>query len=136
MSKVYTGYRQLGQGIDGQPGCTQECVVTVRVNGRPCRLRLRLDIRNHSPTGFEWGYGGSGPAQLALALVADCCGRAAAVPGIYQRVKASIVSRFAHDGWTLTELELLKAVEEARAAMALATPIPPKEDQFSERTTP
>jgi hypothetical protein len=24
---------------------------------------------NHSPDGFNWGYGGSGPAQLALALL-------------------------------------------------------------------
>jgi uncharacterized protein DUF6166 len=33
-------------------------------------LPLRLDLDNRSPTGFEWGYGGSGPAQLALALLA------------------------------------------------------------------
>ncbi len=33
---------------------------------------LRLDLYNHSPTGFEWGYWGSGPAQLALAMLADC----------------------------------------------------------------
>lgn len=26
-------------------------------------------VRNHSPDGFNWGYGGSGPAQLALALL-------------------------------------------------------------------
>ena len=26
-------------------------------------------IRNHSPDGFNWGYGGSGPAQLALAIL-------------------------------------------------------------------
>ena len=25
----------------------------------------------HSPTGFEWGYLGSGPADLALSLLAD-----------------------------------------------------------------
>jgi DNA-directed RNA polymerase subunit RPC12/RpoP len=25
--------------------------------------------RHHSPTGFEWGYGGSGPADLALNVV-------------------------------------------------------------------
>ncbi|MDI6772795.1 MAG: DUF6166 domain-containing protein [bacterium] len=25
----------------------------------------------HSPTGFDWGYNGSGPADLSLALVAD-----------------------------------------------------------------
>jgi hypothetical protein len=24
----------------------------------------------HSPTGFEWGYGGSGPADLALNILA------------------------------------------------------------------
>lgn len=34
------------------------------------RLPLRLDLVNHSPTGFAWGYGGSGPAQLAVALLA------------------------------------------------------------------
>ena len=26
-------------------------------------------VFNHSPDGFNWGYGGSGPAQLALALL-------------------------------------------------------------------
>lgn len=25
-------------------------------------------FRNHSPDGFNWGYGGSGPSQLALAV--------------------------------------------------------------------
>lgn len=28
-----------------------------------------LRLRHHSPTGFSWGYGGSGPAQLALAIL-------------------------------------------------------------------
>jgi hypothetical protein len=27
-----------------------------------------LKVYNHSPDGFNWGYGGSGPAQLALAI--------------------------------------------------------------------
>ena len=39
------------------------------VNGVP--LNPRNDLVNHSPTGFSWGYGGSGPAQLALAILAD-----------------------------------------------------------------
>lgn len=33
-------------------------------------LDPRLDIAKHSPTGFEWGYGGSGPRQLAVAILA------------------------------------------------------------------
>src|SRR5262245_37949261 len=28
-------------------------------------------IYNHSPDGFNWGYGGSGPAQLALAVLME-----------------------------------------------------------------
>ena len=32
-------------------------------------LPLHLEIINHSPDGFNWGYQGSGPAQLALALL-------------------------------------------------------------------
>lgn len=28
-----------------------------------------LKIVKHSPDGFNWGYGGSGPAQLALAIL-------------------------------------------------------------------
>ncbi len=28
-----------------------------------------IKIINHSPDGFNWGYGGSGPAQLALAIM-------------------------------------------------------------------
>jgi hypothetical protein len=35
------------------------------------KLPLRLDLRNHSPTGFAWGYGGSGPSQLSLAILSD-----------------------------------------------------------------
>lgn len=28
------------------------------------------ELRVHSPTGYEWGYGGSGPADLALNILA------------------------------------------------------------------
>ena len=35
-------------------------------------------MRNHSPTGFAWGYGGSGPAQLALAILLHLADRATA----------------------------------------------------------
>lgn len=38
-------------------------------------LDPKLKLVNHSPTGFSWGYGGSGPAQLALAILADHFGR-------------------------------------------------------------
>lgn len=40
--------------------------VLVTVNHRPLP-----HIVCHSPTGLEWGYGGSGPADLALSILAD-----------------------------------------------------------------
>ena len=112
--KIYRGYRKMHLSSEAAP-TSQTCIVTVEVNRRRRMLRPRLDIRNHSPTGFEWGYGGSGPAQLALALVADCCGREFAVPSIYQKVKR-LVADLPHDGWILTEQQVRAAVETAASA--------------------
>jgi len=40
-------------------------------SGREVALDKRTDLRNHSTDGFSWGGPGSGPAQLALAILAD-----------------------------------------------------------------
>jgi len=32
-------------------------------------------VERHSPDGFQWGYGGSGPADLALSILTDYCKR-------------------------------------------------------------
>ncbi len=74
-------------------------------------LPLRLDLRNHSPTGVEWGYGGSGPAQLALALAADVLGDDDRAQEVYQRLKFSVVGGLPHEGWVLTESRLRSAIE-------------------------
>jgi hypothetical protein len=42
---------------------------TVEVDGKPLDPAASQKAWNHSPDGFAWGYGGSGPAQLALALL-------------------------------------------------------------------
>lgn len=39
--------------------------------GAKRELPPRNDLVNHSPDGFEWGYAGSGPAQLAFAILLD-----------------------------------------------------------------
>lgn len=63
-------------------------------------LPIRLDLANHSPDGFAWGYSGSGPAQLALALLADAVGDAVALK-LYQRFKSEVVASWPQNGaWT------------------------------------
>jgi hypothetical protein len=92
------------------------CAVTV-TDGDSCRgLDPRFDLRTHSPTGFEWGYGGSGPAQLALALAADVLGEDEAALGVYQRLKFRVVGRLPAEGWTLTADELAEAIRTLQAA--------------------
>jgi hypothetical protein len=78
--------------------------VLVTVDGR--RLNPRLDLWNHSPSGFEWGYGGSGPAQLALAILADHLGDDREAFNFHHRFKWAVVAEFAHRQWTLTSQEI------------------------------
>ena len=35
-------------------------------------------VKRHSPTGFEWGYGGSGPSEFALNILSCYIGQAEA----------------------------------------------------------
>lgn len=51
------------------------------------------DAPNHSPDGFQAGYSGSGPAQLAWALVADATDVESADEW-YQQFKDDVVSDF------------------------------------------
>ena len=114
--KTYTGYREhtAAGGIAG---------VGVRVHEAgpvPRPLDPRLDLRNHSPTGVEWGYAGSGPAQLALALAADVLGDDARAMAVYQALKLRLVGRFPADGWTLTEDALLATIRSLETERGVA----------------
>jgi hypothetical protein len=97
--KTYTGIRSAGG-----------CAVTVTDDGGSRGLDPRFDLRTHSPDGFEWGYGGSGPAQLALALAADVLGDDEAALGVYQRLKFRVVGGLPAEGWTLTEDAVADAI--------------------------
>lgn len=81
------------------------------------QLPHRRDLVDHSPTGFEWGYYGSGPAQLALALVSGVLGREADLRALaaYQTVHLLIVARLPRAGWTIDASEIRIAVLEAEA---------------------
>jgi len=43
----------------------------VWLNGQALSPKKSQEVTNHSPDGFAWGYGGSGPAQLALAVLLE-----------------------------------------------------------------
>jgi len=56
----------------------------------------------HSPDGFEWGYGGSGPADLALNILAAYIGKEAAEKdGLYQEFKWDFIAPMSFRGGTI-----------------------------------
>jgi len=62
----------------------------------------------HSPTGFSWGYLGSGPATLACSILWDAFG-VEPTRACYQAFKEEFVARWPQDrGWELSDLQLFQ----------------------------
>ena len=74
------------EGRDGKGG------FKVYISGRLLSPERSQKVINHSPNGFAWGYGGSGPAQLALAILLNFCDEKTAIR-LYQEFKWEVVAR-------------------------------------------
>lgn len=68
----------------------------------PFDAKPSQDVINHSPTGFEWGYHGSGPAQLAAAILLDVTDDISTVRRLHQLYKTEVVAGLDPDEWTIT----------------------------------
>lgn len=62
MGKIYKGFNH---------GPGPQSIKVIEENGNEYPLP---HICRHSPDGFQWGYGGSGPADAALSILTDCLG--------------------------------------------------------------
>lgn len=70
----------------------------------------------HSPTGFEWGYGGSGPADLALNILLKFgCTRAEAEI-LHQEFKWKYIAGLPEEGATIAAGEIREWIEARRMA--------------------
>ena len=102
---VYVGYRRRGRAI-----------VEKQSDQKQLTSEQSLELVNHSPSGFEWGYGGSGPAQLALALLLDYTDDEDVALAEYMEFKAKVVSQLECTGpdgcWRLTGREIDAALRE------------------------
>ena len=78
-------------------------------------LPLYLNEVNHSPTGFECGYCGSGPSQLAYAILRDYIGPNRALE-LYYAFRNTVVADLPRDrNWFLLEEDLDAALERLNA---------------------
>ncbi|GAD53944.1 hypothetical protein MBEHAL_2704 [Halarchaeum acidiphilum MH1-52-1] len=84
-------------------------LVTKHPEGERLTPERSLTIVQHSPSGFAVGYRGSGPAQLALAVLLDYTDNAALAQEHYQTFKDEVISRLEYgaDGtWTITNADI------------------------------
>jgi hypothetical protein len=98
--KEYVGRRMKGD----------KCVVSIIEDTKTRTLPLMRRVRSHS-LAFEWGYSGSGPAQLALALLCDYLKDTEKALRLYQAFKFMVVAGLPKEGWRLTE-DMIKSYVE------------------------
>jgi hypothetical protein len=80
----------------------------VTVDGK--KLDPRFDLKRLSPAGFEWTYEGNGPAQLALALLADHLGDDSRALALYEKFMRAVVAEL-DNSWELTSAEIDAALK-------------------------
>ena len=88
--KIYKGVR-LQEGV------------LVTVNDAP--LDPQIELRDFHSAGFEWGYDGSGPSQLAFAILADHLGPKGAFDN-YRSFMAMGIAEIEADEWTMTSEDI------------------------------
>lgn len=112
---------KIYEGIRSSDDANTAGDTMVFVNGQQLPLAPSLKVRNHSPTGFNWGYGGSGPAQLSLALLLDYFGDTGTAQRLYQDFKFRVVASWPQDGgWKITGAEIESICADIDAESALS----------------
>jgi hypothetical protein len=83
----------------------------VTKDGEPLSPAPSQKLYNHSPDGFQWGYGGSGPTQLALALLLDATGDPELSVRLHQDFKEAFVATW-DEKWEITTEQIKSWIKE------------------------
>jgi len=102
MRKVYCGQYQSAGPCRVVVRFVNEAGATVSERN----LSPRTDFFNHSPDGYQWSYGGSGPSQLALAILADHLDDKVAAVRLHQAFKSDRISKLPKADFEMTSDEV------------------------------
>ena len=84
----------------------------VTVNDKPFSAKESLKHVQHSPDGFSWGYNGSGPAQLAFAILLNETGDVLFSLELYQFFKEDVIAKIPQESsFVLTSNEIESAID-------------------------
>jgi len=94
--KIYEGKRSQNE-------------VAVTVDGKI--LSSRFDLWVYDFDGYEWGYGGSGALQLALAILADHLDDERKATAQCKLFALEVIAKLPRTGWKLTSAQIDKTLE-------------------------
>jgi len=94
----------------------------VFLDGNEVKPEASQKLINHSPDGFAWGYGGSGPSQLSLAILLHFLNPENAMDK-YQDFKWAIISMIPNtDEVVELEIDIPKYLEKGKGAIGILKP--------------
>jgi hypothetical protein len=109
--KVYEGVQNPQDSFPSDANAAGGFMVLV--DGDPLPLAPSLKLRNHSPDGFSWGYLGSGPSQLSLALLLDALDNQSRAEDLYQDFKFCVVAAWPMDqGWKISQDDIIQICDQ------------------------
>ncbi len=84
------------------------------------RLLPRTDLMKHTPSGaFECGFKGSGPSQLALAILADHLNDVSEAVGLHLNFRDQVIAGLPRDrDWCLTKANIDTQLDALRSSGA------------------
>lgn len=88
-------------------------IVCSRSPDGSAKVNIQQRIVCHSPDGFEWGYSGSGPSDLALNILSMFIGQEAAERGdLYQQFREHFITPMPRVGGTIKKEAILNWIAE------------------------
>lgn len=94
--KVYMGNKKDGRNSQGGFNVYVE---------EDSKKHLLKHICIHSPDGYNWSYGGSGPADLALSILVDVIKVEKDAESMHQQFKWAFIARW-KESFSITEEEV------------------------------
>lgn len=106
--KIYSGIR-----LNPVEGVSSNIMITVHEQFEDKKFLPVGDLKHrvfHSPSGFEWGHVGSGPADLARSILWDLLEEEPSL-GVYQEFKRHFVANWG-DNWEINSKEIRDWIKE------------------------
>ena len=103
MNRIFQGFAQT------HPFSRGVLIIDENLTAKILRPERSQAVKNHSPDGFNWGYTGSGPAQLALAMLLEVTNDEAKALAHYQDFKFQVIAGITSQttNWEIEEQKII-----------------------------